>query len=43
MTVNSTTSKYKSEFRGDLYYFCCIDCKQTFDKQPDKYILAEAR
>jgi xanthine dehydrogenase accessory factor len=43
MTVNLTTAKYKSEFHGDAYYFCCAGCKQTFDKQPDKYALAAAR
>jgi xanthine dehydrogenase accessory factor len=37
MTVNVASAKYKSEFRGDSYYFCCAGCKQTFDKQPDKF------
>ncbi len=40
MTVDKTAAKYKSEFRGDAYYFCCAGCKQTFDKQPDIYALA---
>jgi xanthine dehydrogenase accessory factor len=42
MTVDATSAKHKSEFRGDSYYFCCASCKQTFDKQPDKYALAAA-
>ena len=42
MTVDITSAKYQSEFRGDSYYFCCAGCKQTFDKQPDKYVLAAA-
>jgi xanthine dehydrogenase accessory factor len=42
MTVNMTAAKYTSEFHGDSYYFCCAGCKQTFDKQPDKYALAPA-
>lgn len=37
MTVDVVAAKHKSEFRGDAYYFCCAGCKQTFDKQPDKY------
>jgi xanthine dehydrogenase accessory factor len=40
MTVDITTAKYQSEFDGKQFYFCCGGCKQTFDKQPDKYVLA---
>jgi xanthine dehydrogenase accessory factor len=43
MSVDLTSAKYKSEFRGDSYYFCCAGCKQTFEKQPEKYVLAAAR
>ena len=40
MAVDMQTAKYKSEFDGKAFYFCCGGCKQTFDKQPDKYVLA---
>jgi xanthine dehydrogenase accessory factor len=40
MSVNVSTAKYKSDFHGDSFYFCCAGCQQTFDKQPDKYALA---
>jgi xanthine dehydrogenase accessory factor len=40
MTVNIGTAKYQSVFDGKAFYFCCVGCKQTFDKQPDKYVLA---
>jgi xanthine dehydrogenase accessory factor len=40
MTVEIRTAKYQSEFDGKQFYFCCGGCKQTFDKQPDKYVLA---
>jgi xanthine dehydrogenase accessory factor len=43
MTVDVSTAKYKSEFQGTWSYFCCAGCKQTFDKQPDKYSPAAAR
>jgi xanthine dehydrogenase accessory factor len=33
MTVDSARAKYKSEFEGRSYYFCCAGCKQAFDKQ----------
>jgi len=37
MTVD--VGKHKSEFRGVSFYFCCAGCKQTFDKQPERYAL----
>jgi xanthine dehydrogenase accessory factor len=40
MLVEVSAAKYKSEFNGNAFYFCCGGCKQTFDKQPDKYALA---
>ena len=40
MTVDVGKAKYKSEFDGKSFYFCCGGCKQAFDKQPDKYVLA---
>jgi xanthine dehydrogenase accessory factor len=39
MTVDIRTTKYESEFDDKPFYFCCGGCKQTFDKQPDKYVL----
>jgi xanthine dehydrogenase accessory factor len=40
MTVDIRKAKHKSEFDGRPFYFCCGGCKQTFDRQPDKYVLA---
>ena len=40
MTVGVDAAKYKSEFDGKSFYFCCAGCKQTFDRQPDKYVMA---
>ncbi len=42
MAVNVSSAKYKSEFHGNPFYFCCAGCKQTFDKQPGKYALEVA-
>ena len=42
MAVDIRTAKYKSELDGKPFYFCCGGCKQTFDKQRDKYVLAVA-
>lgn len=38
MTVDEGESTQKSEYEGRLFYFCCAGCKQTFDKQPEKYV-----
>jgi xanthine dehydrogenase accessory factor len=43
MMVDVGNAKYRSEFRGNAFYFCCAGCKQKFDKQPDQYALAAAR
>ncbi len=40
MTVDVDTPKYESEFDGKSFYFCSAGCKQAFDGQPDKYVLA---
>jgi YHS domain-containing protein len=28
---------FHSDYKGDRIYFCCGNCKATFDKNPDKY------
>jgi xanthine dehydrogenase accessory factor len=40
MFVNVTGAKYKSESNGSEVYFCCAGCKQTFERQPEKYKLS---
>ena len=37
MSVNKAKAKYTSEHEGSTYYFCCAGCKQTFEKEPEKY------
>lgn len=38
MMVNEKTAKFRSEYMGKTYYFCCQACKATFDKNPKKYV-----
>lgn len=38
MDIDEKTAKVKSEYQGKTYYFCALSCKQTFDKNPEKYI-----
>jgi xanthine dehydrogenase accessory factor len=40
MIVDVGESNLKSEYGGRLFYFCCAGCKQTFDKEPGKYVAA---
>lgn len=29
--------QFKSEYQGKIYYFCALNCKKDFDKNPGKY------
>jgi len=37
MSVDISFAKHTSEYQGKMFYFCCARCKQTFDKEPEKY------
>ncbi len=41
MTVDPKTAAAKSEYQGQMYYFCAKGCKAAFDKNPAKYTSAE--
>jgi Cu+-exporting ATPase len=38
MSVDPQRAEYRSFQKGETYYFCSAGCKQTFDKDPAKYI-----
>ena len=38
MEVDEKKAAAKSEYMGKTYYFCCLACKEAFDKAPDKYL-----
>jgi YHS domain-containing protein/uncharacterized membrane protein YraQ (UPF0718 family) len=38
MSVDTERAEYRSFQKGDTYYFCSAGCKQTFDKDPAKYM-----
>jgi xanthine dehydrogenase accessory factor len=40
MTIDTRAAKHQSDVDGQYFYFCCAGCKQTFERQPDKYVLA---
>jgi len=39
MFVNVSGARHKSAHKGTDVYFCCAGCKQTFDRNPEKYTL----
>jgi YHS domain-containing protein len=43
MDVDPKTAAGKSEYKGQEYYFCSPGCKKAFDKEPEKYVKAEAQ
>jgi Cu+-exporting ATPase len=38
MDVTYETAQARTEYNGDTYYFCSLECKETFDQDPEKYI-----
>ena len=40
MDVDESTTRWKSEYKGNTYYFCGQTCKQNFDRNPEKYLKA---
>jgi YHS domain-containing protein len=38
MSVDPEHAEYRSFQKGETYYFCSAGCKETFDKDPAKYI-----
>ena len=38
MEVDELHAKDKSEYRGDMYYFCSRQCKDRFDADPERYV-----
>jgi len=38
MKVDEKAAKWKSEHEAKTYYFCSQMCKQSFDRNPEKFI-----
>jgi Cu(I)/Ag(I) efflux system membrane fusion protein len=30
--------EFYTEYKGKKVYFCCAECKEAFEKEPEKYI-----
>ncbi|HKZ50664.1 MAG TPA: XdhC family protein [Dehalococcoidia bacterium] len=40
MTVAVATARYTSSYGEVAFYFCCLPCKESFDREPERYALA---
>jgi Cu+-exporting ATPase len=38
MSVDPATAKFKSDYKGKTYYFCCGGCEQKFKSDPERYL-----
>lgn len=41
MDVTYETAQARSEYEGQTYYFCSLDCKEQFDRNPEHYVQHE--
>ena len=42
MAVDPAKAKYKSRFADATFYFCCVRCKESFDRSPESYLTQSA-
>ena len=40
MSVEIASARYRSDVAGRTTYFCCLHCKETFDRDPGRYLAA---
>lgn len=38
MTIDPKTARFKSTYKGQVYYFCSEECKKDFDEDPEGFI-----
>jgi YHS domain-containing protein len=38
MMVEITTARYRSTVADRTVYFCCLACKETFDRAPEEHL-----
>ncbi len=37
MDIDEKNAEYSSQHKGQKYYFCSDACKESFDKDPQRY------
>jgi Cu+-exporting ATPase len=43
MEVNPVSAEGQSEYEGQAFYFCSVECKRKFDADPSRYLDATDR
>jgi Cu+-exporting ATPase len=38
MTVEIAGAEHHTEYNGQTFYFCCPGCKESFEREPEKYL-----
>jgi YHS domain-containing protein len=38
MTVDEKTAQFKTEYKGETYYFCAPGCQKAFEENPEEYL-----
>jgi P-type Cu+ transporter len=38
MEINPASAEAQSEWGGQTFYFCSDECKEQFDREPQRYI-----
>lgn len=38
MDITYESAQARSEYDGRTYYFCSLNCKEVFDRNPEKYV-----
>jgi YHS domain-containing protein len=38
MEVETETAQWKTEHKGEIYYFCSPGCLRSFEEDPEKYL-----
>jgi len=38
MEVNPASAAAQSEYGGQTFYFCSVECKVKFDRDPERYL-----
>ena len=38
MPVDPAETPYKTVYKGRIYYFCSLECKREFEKDPERYL-----
>ncbi len=41
MVVKEDAGKPTYDYKDKTYYFCCAECKDSFAKDPEKYLTAK--